>query len=130
MSLVRRTTVPIAGAVVVLLLCSPGLAEQKPATGTSAGKTIYDRDCATCHGEAGKGDGETAAYLTPQPQDFTNGVIQKRSDEFLTTVIAKGGAAKGLAESMPGFPKLSKTDVQSVVAYVRQLAKDGAKKPK
>jgi len=130
MSLVRRTKAPVAGAVGLLLLCSPGRAQQKPATGAAAGKAVYDRDCATCHGEAGKGDGETAAYLTPQPQDFTNGVIQKRSDDFLATVIAKGGAAKGLAEAMPGFPKLSKTDVQSLVAYVRQLAKAGATKPK
>jgi mono/diheme cytochrome c family protein len=127
MSLVRISTGPVAAAVALLLVAALGRAEQKATA--SSGKSIYDRECATCHGPEGKGDGETAAYLTPQPQDFTNAVIQKRSDEFLTAVIAKGGPAKGLSESMPGFPKLSKADVQSVVAYVRQLSKGGAAKP-
>jgi len=127
MSLVGLRLVPIAVAATLLMVCGEARAEQK-AAGTA--KSIYERDCATCHGAEGKGDGDTAAYLTPQPQDFTTGIIQKRSDEFLTTVIVKGGAAKGLSESMPGFPKLSKSDVQSVVAYVRQLGKSGAKKTK
>jgi mono/diheme cytochrome c family protein len=128
MSLVRISTGPVAAAVALLLAAGPGKAEQMASA--SPGKSIYDRDCATCHGPEGKGDGETAAYLTPQPQDFTTGIIQKRSDEFLSAVIAKGGPAKGLSESMPGSPKLSKTDVQSVVAYVRELSKGGAKKAK
>jgi mono/diheme cytochrome c family protein len=115
-------------AVVLAFGAAPLWAGGKAAA--SPGQSIYDRECATCHGPQGKGDGETAAYLTPQPQDFTTGIIQKRSDEFLTAVIAKGGVAKGLSESMPAFPKLSKSDVQSVVAYVRQLSKGGAKTAK
>jgi mono/diheme cytochrome c family protein len=128
MSLVRISSSSIAVAVVLFAGAGRATAEQK-ATG-SAGQLIYDRDCATCHGPDGRGDGETAAYLTPQPQDFTTGILQKRSDEFLAAVIAKGGTAKGLAEAMPGFPKLSKTEVRSVVAYIRQLGRGGAKKAK
>ncbi len=128
MSRVRFSTGFIAVVVALLAVAGQATAEQKQAG--SAGQLIYDRDCATCHGPEGKGDGETSAYLTPQPQDFTAGVVQKRSDEFLTTVIAKGGPAQGLAEAMPAFPKLSKTDLRSVVAYIRQLSKSGAKKVK
>jgi mono/diheme cytochrome c family protein len=128
MSLIGLRPVLVACAMTLFLLCGQAAAEQKAAAST--GKIVYERDCATCHGPEGKGDGETATYLTPQPQDFTTGLIQKRSDEFLTAVITKGGSAKGLSESMPGFPKLSKSDVQSVVAYVRQLGKSGAKKTK
>jgi mono/diheme cytochrome c family protein len=113
----------VVAIVLFLSIAGQAGAQQKPAV--SPGQKIYERDCATCHGAQGKGDGETAAYLTPQPQDFTNSVVQKRSDEFLTAVIAKGGAAKGLSESMPPFPKLSTSDVQSVVLYVRQLGKGG-----
>lgn len=107
----------------VLLGGLPVPAGAAAAAAPSAGQRIYDSECASCHGAKGKGDGEESTYLTPQPQDFTTGIIQKRDDAFLTSVVSKGGASKGLSPSMPAFPKLSKTDVQNVVAYVRELAK-------
>jgi len=121
MPLFRVSIGPVAAALAFLASAGSVGAEDK---GTpSAGQTIYDRDCATCHGPEGKGDGEQATYVTPQPQDFTKGILDKRSDDFLTSVITKGGQAEKLSESMPGFPKLSKSDVQSLVAYIRQLGK-------
>ena len=126
MLLLQRYVSRVAAVVLLGLWGEPLWAAEK----ASAGQRIYDRDCATCHGPEGKGDGETAAYLTPPPQDFSTGILQRRSDDFLSAVIAKGGVAKGLSESMPGFPKLSKSDVQSVVVYIRQLATGGAKKTK
>lgn len=126
MSLLSRGT---AGSIIGFsLLALPGPAVAADKTAASPGKTIYDRDCAHCHGATGKGDGEESMYLTPQPQDFTNGILDKRSDEFLSTVISKGGAAKGLSSAMPGAPKLSQAEVKSVVAYIRQLAKAAPKK--
>ncbi|MGO8969400.1 MAG: c-type cytochrome [Myxococcaceae bacterium] len=111
----------IAATVLCLAAAHPAAAQQKGTT--NAGQTVYDRDCATCHGPTGKGDGEQATYITPTPQDFTTGVLDKRTDAYLTAVISKGGLASGLAESMPAFPKLSKSDLQAVVAYLRQLSK-------
>lgn len=125
MSLVRVSRSRVVAVVALASIAGTAGAEQKATT--SSGQSLYERDCVTCHGAQGKGDGETAAYLTPQPQDFTTSVVQKRSDDFLTAVIAKGGVAKGLSESMPAFPKLSKSEVQSLVAYVRQLSKGAAK---
>lgn len=106
-------------AVAVALSAFSSAAADKAAAG--AGQALYDRECAQCHGATGKGDGEEAQYLTPAPKDFTG--LEKRSDEFLTAVIAKGGAAKGLAQAMPAFPKLSQVDLTSLVAYIRQLGK-------
>ena len=93
---------------------------------SAEGKAVYARECAQCHGATGKGDGEESMYLTPTPKDFTTGVLSKRSDEFLTALITKGGDSEGLSKSMPAFPKLSKAEVTSVVAYIRQLGKGGA----
>jgi mono/diheme cytochrome c family protein len=126
MSLVRVSRSRVVGAVFALA----SIAGTAQAAAPNPGQSLYQRECETCHGAQGKGDGETAAYLSPQPQDFTSSVVQKRSDEFLTAVIAKGGPAQGLSESMPAFLKLSKSEVQSLVAYVRQLGKAGAKKAK
>ena len=128
MLLLQSSAGRVAAVVMLVFVAEPLNAAEKPTAST--GQRIYDRECATCHGAEGKGDGETAAYITPQPQDLTTGILQKRSDEFLTAVIAKGGFAKGLSESMPAFPKLSKSAVQSVVVYIRQLATGGAKKTK
>ena len=110
------------GAVAaVSLFAIPAGAAGKAADG--AGQAIYQRECAQCHGATGKDDGEESQYLTPSPQDFTTGVLDKRSDEFLAAVIAEGGESKGLSKSMPASPKLSKAEVKSVVAYIRQLGK-------
>ena len=95
-----------------------------------AGKAVYDRECAQCHGATGKGDGEESAYVTPTPQDFTKGVLAKRSDDFLAAVILKGGEANGLSKSMPAFPKISRAEVDDVIAYLRQLGKGGSEKGK
>ena len=111
--------------VIALSAFSAGAADKAPA---GAGRAVYDRECAQCHGATGKGDGEEAAYLTPAPKDFAN--LDKRSDDFLSAVIAKGGPAKGLAQAMPAFPKLSPADLSSLVAYIRKLGKGPAAPPR
>jgi high-affinity iron transporter len=89
----------------------------------AAGKAIYDRDCASCHGATGKGDGDDAAYFTTKPTDFTDRAkLSKRSDDFLAAVITGGGPAKGLSKDMPATKNLSAADVKALVAYVRQLS--------
>ena len=105
---------------VVTLSAFPGAAADKAA---APGQALYDKECAHCHGATGKGDGEESAYLTPSPQDFTTGSLDKRSDDFLAALIVKGGKAQGLSDAMPPSPKLSQENVKDLVAYIRQLAK-------
>src|SRR5215468_2538750 len=116
-----------AAALATLLGSSVSLAAGEAKPDAAAGKAIYDRDCASCHGKTGKGDGDDAAYYTTKPTDLTNhAALSKRSDEFLSAVITGGGPAKGLSKDMPAT-KLSPADLKSVVAYVRQLS--GPTKP-
>ena len=109
---------------VLVLPAFPGAAADKAAP--SSAQALYAKECAHCHGDTGKGDGEESAYLTPSPQDFSTGILDKRTDEFLGAVISKGGKAEGLSDAMPPSPKLSRQEVKDLVAYIRQLAK-GAK---
>ena len=46
---------------------------------TTAGKAVYQKWCAGCHGDNGAGDGEAARYMLPHPRDFTGAVYQIRS---------------------------------------------------
>ena len=117
---VRSTTRPVALAAVLAGGVCLAAGAAKP--DAAAGKAVYDRDCASCHGATGKGDGDDAAYFTNKPPNFTDpAVLSKRSDDFLAAVITGGGPAKGLSKDMPAT-KLSAGDVKSVVAYLRQLS--------
>ena len=89
-----------------------------------AGQKIYGTHCAACHGDAGKGDGPSAAAFATKAFDLTDGrLLNTLPDEFLVTVVRDGGPAQGLAPTMPPFDRtLGEAQIRQVVAYVRTLA--------
>jgi mono/diheme cytochrome c family protein len=102
-------------------LCIPrAFAEPDPA----AGKVTYEKVCAMCHGMTGKGDGPTAAVLTPKPRNHTDGQYMNTvKDDYLFKIIKEGGAAVGKAQLMPGWAAQIKDDeIRNVIAYIRTLA--------
>ena len=65
-------------ALAVLLAVYPS--NRLRAQDTTAGKVVYQKWCAGCHGDDGKGDGEGARHMIPPPRDFTgNALYQIRS---------------------------------------------------
>src|SRR2546430_15944858 len=46
---------------------------------TTAGKIVYVKWCAGCHGDNGAGDGEAAHRMIPPPRDFTGAIYQIRT---------------------------------------------------
>ena len=44
-----------------------------------AGKALYEKNCAQCHGEKGDGNGVAAPHLMPRPRDFTSGKFKIRT---------------------------------------------------
>jgi mono/diheme cytochrome c family protein len=78
------------------------------------GAEAFTRDCAGCHGDAGRGDGPAAAALTPKPRDLANA---RFSDRTLSDVLWSG--VKG--SSMPDWHELSGNDLRGLAAYVRSL---------
>src|SRR5437764_7226786 len=106
----------MATAAVVFVLVRPGVAAAPP-----PGKDLFDRQCATCHGAGGRGDGPSVAGFSTKPADLTDGrLMNALPDEVLVNVIRRGGPAEGLAPTMPAFEKfLSDAQTAQVVAYVR-----------
>jgi cytochrome c oxidase cbb3-type subunit 3 len=83
------------------------------------GQQIFESRCAGCHGLDGRG-GERA------PDIATSEKTQRRSDEELSRIIARGVPGTG----MPAFASLG-SSLKNVVAYLRQLQgkDDSAKFP-
>ena len=93
-----------------------GQAESKAKSGDVArGKTLFARNCASCHGPQGKGDGYR--ILGPDP-DLTSPSTRKKSDADLLKTIHDG------KPNMPPWKvHLSENQRREVLAYVRTLAK-------
>src|SRR5258708_30957936 len=78
--------------------------------------TIYKTNCVMCHGPDGNADTPTGKTL--HAKDLRSEEVQTKSKGELADVITKGNGA------MPAFgSKLSPQDIQTLVAYVRNLAK-------
>jgi mono/diheme cytochrome c family protein len=92
--------------------------------GQSDGQRIFQTRCFVCHGRDGKGDGPSATGLAEKPQDLTDPNWQKsNTDDLIGVVIKEGGVAIGKTGAMPANPDLNKEQIQSLVAFVRSLAR-------
>ena len=77
--------------------------------------TIYNRQCASCHGRDGRG--RTRRGRQTHARDMTDASWQDDvSDERLFNSISNG------RNKMPAFrKKISENDIDALVAYVRRL---------
>jgi DMSO reductase family type II enzyme heme b subunit len=119
------TTSRVAGIVVALLALIAARDARAQAGDASAGKAVYERKCAHCHGDKGDGKGPAAELLVPRPRDFTSGIFKIRStankmptDQDLFNVISNGMPGT----SMPAWSVLSERDRWNVIAYVKSFA--------
>ncbi|HEX4826289.1 MAG TPA: cytochrome c [Candidatus Polarisedimenticolaceae bacterium] len=123
----------IAFVALGLVACARKSAPPKPADAAAAvppsyemrlGRDTYVHYCATCHGDAGAGDGFNAYNLDPHPRDLSDAAVQKKTDAQIADAISRGGSGVGLSSLMPPWAHtLSDRQVAEVVLYVRSLKK-------
>jgi mono/diheme cytochrome c family protein len=99
------------------------------------GKNVYDAHCIECHGESGRGDGPSAAYLTPHPRDFTSAKYKIRSTEsgsVPTDEDLMQSVRQGLyGTAMPAWARiLSDAEIADVVTYIKGLSPQFATAPR
>src|SRR5882762_6344145 len=112
-------------ALCVLLLPTP--CSVLRSQDTTAGKTVYAKWCAGCHGDDGKGDGEGARHMLPTPRDFTGAVYQIRStpnSQLPTDADLLRSIDEGLfGTAMPGWKsRLSDRQRRDVLAYIKTFS--------
>lgn len=84
-----------------------------------AGEEIFLSNCASCHGETGKGDGPASRALKPKPSDLALAAASV-DDAYLYWRIAEGGA--GMRTSMPAWKSiLTENEIWMGVAFIRDL---------
>ena len=83
-----------------------------------AGLAVYTKNCASCHGKAGLGDGVKARALKTPAGDFSKADYQNQTDgdQFYRSKTGRG--------DMPKYEgKLSDTDLWNTVNYMRTFKK-------
>ncbi len=85
---------------------------------TKAGLALYTKNCASCHGKTGLGDGVKARTLKESPGDFSKAAFQTQADGdlFYKTKTGRG--------EMPKYEgKLADDDIWNIVNFLRTLKK-------
>ncbi len=83
-----------------------------------AGMTAYNKNCASCHGKTGLGDGPKGRMTKTFPGDFSGAAFQAYTDGemFYQTKFGR--------DEMPAYDKkIPDTEIWSMIHYMRTLKK-------
>ena len=88
---------------------------------TAKGKNSYNIYCAVCHGNGGRGDGESGKALNPKPADYASPAVQQQTDGALFWRMTHG---RGGTSPMIAYKDIL-TDEQrwQLVNCIRELGK-------
>ena len=91
---------------------------EKSVDSRNVGRTVYLKNCKSCHGDYGKGDGPMAEDMDVEIADFTKGSIPEQTDGTLYYKFLNG---KG---EMPAFESKIKREQERwfLVNYIRKLS--------
>jgi mono/diheme cytochrome c family protein len=89
------------------------------------GRSVYERDCAVCHGVGGDGAGEAAERFAVAPRDFVKGEYKFRStgsgrlptDSDLRQVLVRGLGGTAMVPQT----HLSEAELDAVIRYTKSF---------
>lgn len=103
------------GYILLFAVCVPLFSAGKG--DATAGKAVYTKRCATCHGAAGEGKEAIAKMLKVELHHLGSKEVQAKSDADLRKIATEG---TGKMKPVTG---LSDKELTDLVAYLRTLSK-------
>ena len=92
------------------------------------GRYLFQKQCAICHGTAGRGDGPWAAELSDKPRNFRTGAFKFRSTAFGTLPTeddVRRTIRSGISGTAMTFCKdLSEDDVDALIGFINSMSRD------
>ena len=108
----------LAWVIAVALIMTVALTGVAAAAGdAAAGKEVFAKKCASCHGAGGEGKDAIAKMMKVEMKQLGSKEVQAKSDAELSK-ISKEGVGK-----MKPTTGLTDKDPADIVAYLRTLAK-------
>ena len=113
-------TIPMIAALLAILPLAAA-AQADPAQAPRTAKEIYNQMCAGCHGFRGDGGEGHRGGFSPHIGTLAHKeYMDQLPDEYLITIIKKGGAYMGKMATMPAWEKrLSDDEIRGIVAHIR-----------
>lgn len=126
----RRVHIIVISTMFLLCLAAvPSVfAQGDEAKGAEAYKKLK---CGKCHGDDGKGKGDTAEKLKAKGKeiemhDWTDkDFMSKQTDKYLTDITVQGGKKLGKSKRMPPYEKKMKKEnvnVDDLIAFVKSFS--------
>ncbi len=86
-----------------------------------AGKMLYKKNCLSCHGSSGYGDGPAGKDLNPRPANIANfSKMPMATDGYLFWTISEGGIP--IRTAMPAFKSsLKEEEIWKIIIYLRDM---------
>ena len=113
-----RTFISAAVSAAVMLAFTAGANLARAQGGDAeAGKVLYDKSCAMCHGSDGAPQQAIAKMMKVEISHLGSKKVQAKNDAALAKVITDGS---GKMKPMKG---LADRDMADLIAYVRTLKK-------
>ena len=106
-------------SVVLMLLVVVALAAVTPvfAGDTAAGRDLFGKKCASCHGASGEGKDSVAKLFKVEMKNLGSKDVQAKSDGDLKKVMVDGGG------KMKGIKDIDAKGTDDILAYLRTFAK-------
>ncbi len=116
---------PLGLFLTLLLMLGLGWTAVAAEGDAKEGAEIYKAErCGSCHGKMGAGDGRVLTRLKKKTVNWTDkDAMAELSNEYLSTIIQKGGKATGKDTLMGPYPSLGETEIKDLIAFIRSLAK-------
>ena len=85
----------------------------------AAGRQVYERQCAGCHGDTGRGDGTMGEELNPKPSNLVDAEWKHGSSDGEIFVVMRDGVKN--TGMKPYARKMTARQIWDVVNYLRSI---------